>query len=176
MNSPGRSRTQESGNSERMRSKAAAIWLFLVAVATILNSLILFRCSRFIDFLIGLTFAQFIDAIVLGLQLEPKGAPWLATAVPALLLDVPLVALLFVLSVKVSRGHRLATQISFWIYAIDTLLVAASFAASATILHVPIRVLAWQNLTPVVHAIGLIILFRAWRASVSARFLHNPRN
>ena len=61
--------------SETAKAKTAAIWLYLVAAATVLNSLILFK-YRFIDLLIGLSFTQFIDAIFVGMQLEPPGAPW----------------------------------------------------------------------------------------------------
>ena len=53
--------------------KAATVWLCLVALATVLNSVILFKYSRFIDFLIGLSFTQFIDAVFVGMHLEPPG-------------------------------------------------------------------------------------------------------
>jgi hypothetical protein len=138
-------------------------------VATILNSLILFKYSRFIDLFIGLSFTQFIDAIFVGMQLEPPGTPWWYTALPALLLDMPFVLVLLLLAVKVARRRRRATQASFWLYAIDTLAITLSFAASITMFHSPIRPLAWQSLTLIVHGTGLLILSRAWRASVIAQ-------
>lgn len=73
---------QKAIDSDTKRAKAGAIWLCFVAVATILNSLILFKYSRFIDLFIGLSFTQFIDAIFVGMQLEPLGAPWWYTALP----------------------------------------------------------------------------------------------
>jgi hypothetical protein len=124
---------------------------------------------RFIDLLIGLSFTQFIDAIFVGMQLEPPGAPWWYTALPALVLDMPFVILLLVLAVKVSRRRRRATQFSFWLYAIDTLVVTLSFAASIAIFHSPLRPLAWQSLTLIAHGVGLLVLFRALQASVAAQ-------
>jgi hypothetical protein len=126
----------------------------------------LFKYSRFIDLLIGLSFTQFIDAIFVGMQLEPPGAPWWYTALPALVLDIPIVYVLLLLAAKVARRSRRATQVSFWLYAIDTLVITLSFAASISMFHLPIRALGWQGLTLIVHAIGLLILFRTWRASV----------
>jgi len=121
---------QKLSDSGITRAKAAAIWLCLVALATVLNSLILFKYSRFIDLFIGLSFTQFIDAIFVGMQLEPPGAPWWYTAGPALLLDMPFVLVLLVLAVKVSHRRHRAAQVSFWLYAIDTLVITLSFAAS----------------------------------------------
>ena len=155
-------------NSETAKAKTAAVWLYLVAAATVLNSLILFK-YRFIDLLIGLSFTQFIDAIFVGMQLEPPAAPWWYTAGPALMLDAPFIVLLLVLAVKVSHRRYRATQFSFWLYAVDTLIVTLSLAASIVIFHSPIRPLAWQSLTLIAHGIGLLILFRAWRVSVAAR-------
>jgi hypothetical protein len=151
------------------RSKAAAIWLCLVAVATVLNSLILFKYSRFIDLFIGLSFTQFIDAIFVGMQLEPAGAPWWYTAVPALVCDMPFVLLLLVLAIKVSHRRQRACHVSFWLYAIDTLVITLSFAASIALSHSPFRFLARENLTLIVHVLGLVILFRARQASMSAQ-------
>lgn len=160
---------QELSDSGITRAKAAAIWLCLVAVATVLNSLILFKYSRFIDLFIGLSFTQFIDAIFVGMQLEPPGAPWWYTAGPALMLDMPFVLVLLVLAAKVSHRRHRATQVSFWLYAIDTLVITLSLAASIAVFHSPVRQLAWQSLTLIVHAVGLLILSRARQASVSAQ-------
>jgi hypothetical protein len=113
-------------NNSGKKAKTAALWLYLVAAATVLNSLILFK-YRFIDLLIGLSFTQFIDAIFVGMQLEPPGAPWWYTALPGLVLDMPFVILWLVLAVKVSHRRRRATQFSFWLYAIDTFV--GSFSA-----------------------------------------------
>jgi hypothetical protein len=169
MTSPPQDRAQKVSDSGTTRAKVAAIWLCFVAVATILNSLILFKYSRFIDLFIGLSFTQFIDAIFVGMQLEPPGAPWWYTALPALVLDMPFVLVLLLLAVKVARRRRRATQVSFWLYASDTLVIALSFAASIAMFHSPVRRLAWQSLTLIVHAVGLLILSRAWRASVGAQ-------
>jgi hypothetical protein len=151
---------QKFSNSGTAHANTAALWLYLVAAATVLNSLILFR-YRFIDLLIGLSFTQFIDAIFVGMRLEPPGAPWWYTALPALVLDMPFVILLLVLAVKVSRRRPRATRFSFWLYAIDTLVVTLSFASSIAVFHLPLKPLAWQSLTLIAHGIGLSILFRA---------------
>ena len=166
---PPQTGAQKLSNSGITWPKAAAIWLCLVALATVLNSLIVFKYSRFIDLFIGLSFTQFIDAIFVGMQLEPPGAHWLYTAGPALMLDMPFVLVLLVLAVKVSHRRHRATQVSFWLYAIDTLVIAFSFAASIAIFHSAIRQLAWQSLTLIVHAIGLLVLTRARQASMSAQ-------
>ena len=155
-------------NSGTAKAKTAALWLYLVSAATVLNSLILFK-YRFIDLLIGLSFTQYIDAIFVGMQLEPPGAPWWYTAYPALVLDMPFVGLLLVLAVKVSRRRRGATRFSFWLYAIDTLVVTLNFAASIAIFHSPLRPLAWQSLTLIAHGVGLVVLFRALQGSVAAQ-------
>jgi hypothetical protein len=151
--------------------KAATIWLCLVALATALNSIILFKYSRFIDLLIGLSFTQFIDAVFVGMHLEPPGVSWLATALPAWVLDLPFVALLLVLATKVSHRRVRATKVSFWLYAIDTFVVVLSFAASLAVFHANVRQLEWQGLTLILHTVGLFILFRAWRAAVAAQRL-----
>ena len=159
---------QDFSNFGPAKAKTAALWLYLVAAATVLNSLILFK-YRFIDLLIGLSVTQFIDAIFVGMQLEPPGASWWYTALPALVLDMPFVILLLVLAVKVSRRRRRATQFSFWLYAIDTLVATLSFAASIAIFHSPLRPLAWQSLTLIAHGVGLLVLFRALQASIAAQ-------
>jgi len=159
-------RSVEFSNSGTAPANAAAIWLYLVAAATALNSLILFKYSRFIDLFIGLSFTQFIDAIFVGLQLEPRGAPWWWTALPAWVLDMPFVLAVLVLAVKVSRRRYRATQVALWLYAIDTLVIFLSLAASVTMLHSPIRELARQSIALMVHAVGLLILFRARRGVV----------
>jgi hypothetical protein len=155
-------------NSGTAKAKTAALWLYLVAAATVLNSLILFK-YRFVDLLVGLSFTQFIDAIFVGMQLEPPGAPWWYTALPALVLDMPFVILLLALAVKVARRRRRAIRFSFWLYAIDTLIVTLSLAASIAIFHSPLRPLAWQSLSLLAHGVGLLILFRALRGSVAAQ-------
>lgn len=159
---------QDFGNSQAAKARIAALWLYFVAAATVLNSLILFK-YRFIDLLIGLSFTQFIDAIFVGMQMEPAGAPWWYTALPAWTLDAPLVVLLLVLAVKASHGRHRATQVSFWLYVLDTLVVTLSFIASIAIFHAPFRALMWQSLTLIAHAIGLLILFRAQRDSIGAQ-------
>jgi len=69
--------------------------------------------------------------------------------------------------VKVSHRRDRATQVSFWLYAIDTFVFTLSFAASIAFTRA-IQPLVWQGLTLIVHKVGLFILFRAWRAAVGA--------
>lgn len=160
---------QDFTTSEVAKAKIAALWLYFVAATTVLNSLILFKYHRFIDLLIGLSFTQFIDAIFVGMQLEPPGAPWGYTAFPALVLDTPFVLLLLVLAVKVSHRRHRATRFSFWLYAVDTFVITLSFATSIAIFHAPRRAIAMQSLTLIAHGIGLLILFPARQGSVSAQ-------
>ena len=61
-------------------ARAAAGWLYLVAAATALNSLTVFKYGRFVDLIVGLSFTQLIDAVFVGMALEPRGAQ--AYAVP----------------------------------------------------------------------------------------------
>ena len=157
------------------KAKTAALWLYLVFASTVLNSLILFK-YRFIDLLIGLSFTQYIDAIFVGMQLEPPGAPWWYTAYPALVLDMPFVGLLLVLAVKVSRRRRGATRFSFWRYLIDTLVVTLNFAASIAIFHSPLRPLAWQSLTLIAHGVGLVVLSAHCKAQSLHKLLREWRN
>jgi hypothetical protein len=80
---------QDFTDSEAMKAKAAAAWLYLVAAATLLNSLIMHKCTRFIDLLGGLSFTQFIDAIFVGRwhsssSLHSKRSPVEILPLPAL--------------------------------------------------------------------------------------------
>jgi hypothetical protein len=158
---------QHYSNPAAGRAKMAALWLYLVVAATVLNSLILFRYSHFVNFLIGLSITQFIDAVFVGMQLEPPGAPWWYTAVPALVLDAPFVIFVLVLAMKVSRQRRRAAGFAFWIYAIDTFVVALTFAGAVVMLHTPIWPLAWQDAGFIVRGVGLWLLFRAWRGLIN---------
>jgi hypothetical protein len=171
MNSPlpPQERVRKFSGSGITMVKAATIWLYLVAAATVLNTLILFRYSRFIDLLIGLSFTQFIDAVFVGMRLEPPGAPWWWTALPAWALDIPFVLLVLALAVKVSHRRVRATQVSFWLYVIDTLLYTLSSAAGIVIAHATIRQLGWLFLTFIVRTVGLFLLFQAWRGAVGAQ-------
>lgn len=157
--------TEQCGESGTTWRKAASIWLCIAALATILNSLILFKYSRFIDLFVGLSFTQFIDAIFVGMQLEPPGAPWEWTALPALVLDTPFVIVMLVLAVKVFHRKHRAANIAFWLYALDTLVVAITFGLSIGI-HSAARQLMWQSATLLAHTVGLLILFRAGRPSL----------
>ena len=152
----------EAATTTMTRAGAAAGWLYLVAAATALNSLILFKFGRFVDLIAGLSFTQLIDAVFVGMALEPKGAPWLWTALPALMFDVPLIILLLLLAVKTSHRRKRATQVSFWFYAIDTFVFLLMFAANL-LLHGPPRALIFSGLTLAGHIVGLFVLFRAWR-------------
>jgi hypothetical protein len=100
-----------------------------------------------------------------------QGLPWFATALPAWVLDLPFVLLLLVLARKVSHRRVRATQVGFWLYAIDTFVFVLSFAASLAVFHAAVRQLAWQGSTLILHTVGLFILFRAWRAAVGAQRL-----
>jgi hypothetical protein len=145
-----------------LQARAAAGWLCLAAVATALNSLILFKYSRFVDFAVGLSFTQLIDAVSVGMALEPKGSPWWWTALPAFVFDLPLICLLLILAVKVLHQRHRATQVSFWLYAIDTFVFLLMFTANV-VLHAPTRALVVSGLPLIAHTVGLFILFRAWR-------------
>jgi len=170
MNSPPQNSVQDFSNSGAMKAKAAAVWLYLVAAATLFNSLIMHKYTRFIDLLVGLSFTQFIDAVFVGRRLEPPGSPyWWADALPALVLDMPFVLLMLILAVKVSHRRDRAAQVSFWLYAIDTFVFTLGFTADIAIFHAPIRPLVWQGLTLIVHTVGLFILLRAWRGAVGAQ-------
>lgn len=151
-----------AGGTARLR--AAVLWLYLVAGATVLNSLILFKWDRFVNLFVGLSITQFIDAAFVGMQLEPRGAPWLYTAAPALLLDAPFVILVVVLAIRVSRLRRGSAGFAFWLYAFDSLIVTLSLAVSIVVLHQRLQALAWQDLAVIVaHGVGVWIIFRAWR-------------
>lgn len=154
---------QSSDNSIRLtpearKAKIAAAWLYAVALATLLNSLLLQLATRFIDLLLGLSFTQFIDAIFLGMRsVEPPGAPFWFEAIPALILDALFVLVVVMLAAKISRGSRRAAGASFFLYALDTAVFALSFGVSAGLRP-------HQALTLLVHAAGAVIIFRAWRA------------
>jgi len=150
------------------KTTVAAAWLYVVAAATLLNSLLIHKYTRFIDLLVGLSFTQFIDAVFVGQRLEPPGSPyWWVDALPALLLDMLFIFLLLILAVKVSHGRYRAAQVGFWLYAIDTVVFALILAASLAIFHVGLRQLGLGGLTVGAHAVGLFILFRAWRVAAA---------
>jgi hypothetical protein len=153
--------------------KTAAIWLYLVAAATLLNSIILNRNGRFIDLLVGLSFTQFVDAVFLGLGVEPQGSPdWLVDALPALMIDALFVCVLIVLAVKVSYGSRAAAKIGLWGYSLDTLVFVLNFVSSVWVtvngtFHTSGTTIAWQGSTVLAHIVGIFIMFHAVRAGTS---------
>lgn len=149
-------------------TRVAAGWLCLAGIATALNSLLNFSAGRVIDFVVGLSLTQVNDAVFVGMALEPKGAPWIWTAFPAFVFDVPLIVLLFILAIKVLHRRRWAAQASFWVYAVDTFVFLAMFAANV-ILHAPAGTVVLSGLTVIGHGVGLLILFRAWRQLARAR-------
>lgn len=153
---------RETVSATITRATAAAGWLYLVAAATALNSLTVFKYGRFVDLIVGLSFTQLIDAVFVGIALEPKGAPWLWTAGPALMFDIPITLLLIVLAVKVSRRRKRAAQFSFWLYAADTFVFLLMFTASVTS-RARLGMLVLPGLTIMGHTVGLFILYRAWR-------------
>lgn len=153
--------------------KTAATWLYLVAAATAINSIILNRNHRFIDLLAGLSFTQFVDAAFLGLGVEPQGSPdWFADALPALLIDALFACVLIALAVKVSHGSRAAAKVGLWLYSLDTLVFGLIFASnvSATVngtFHTPATTLTWEGATVVAHIVGIFVMFHAVRADTS---------
>jgi hypothetical protein len=141
----------------------AAVWLYIVATTTLLNSLLLQLFLRFIDFLAGLGITQLIDAIFVGLRsVEPEGAPATFEILLALILDAVVVLIVVALAVKVSRRSRGAAAISFFVYMADTATFGFTFAASVWSHAKPMSI-GWQALTLLVHITGTVILFRAWR-------------
>ena len=149
----------------RAKAKAAALWLYLVAAATLLNSLLLQLFSRFIDLLAGLSVTQVIDAYFLGMRfIEPPGAPPVFEIGIALIADVLIVLFVIILAVRISHRSRRAAAIAFFLYTLDT--VAFAFSLGVSILSRDFRwwTLSWQALTVLVHVAGAVIIFRAWRA------------
>jgi hypothetical protein len=152
---------------------AAAMWLYLVAAATAINSIILNRNQRFIDLLVGLSFTQFVDAVFLGLGVEPQGSPyWYVDALPALIIDALFLCALIVLAVKVSHGSRTAAKVGFWAYSLDTLVFVLNFVTSIWVrvngtFHTSGTTIAWQGSTVIAHIVGIFILFHAVRAGSS---------
>jgi hypothetical protein len=155
------------------RYKTAAMWLYLASAATAINSIILNRNHRFIDLLVGLSFTQFVDAVFLGLGVEPEGSPdWLADALPALIIDALFVCVLIVLAVRVSSRSRAAAKVALWVYSLDTLLFVIIFVTSIWVrvnrtFHTSGTTIVWQGSTVVVHIVGIFILFHAVRAGSS---------
>jgi hypothetical protein len=153
--------------------KTAATWLYLVAAATAINSIILNRNHRFIDLLAGLSFTQFVDAAFLGLGVEPQGSPdWFADALPALLIDALFVCVLIALAVKVSHGSCAAAKVGLWLYSLDTLVFGLVIASNvrATVngtFHTPATTLTWEGATVVAHIVGIFVMFHAVRADTS---------
>lgn len=147
--------------------KAAAIWLYLVAAATAVNSIILNRSHRFIDLLVGLSFTQFVDAIFLGVGVEPEGSPdWYVDALPALFIDALFLCVLIVLAVKVFHGGRTAAKAALWFYSLDTAVFGFIFVSSIWVtvngtFHTPGTAIALQGSTVVAHIVGIFIMFHA---------------
>jgi hypothetical protein len=154
----------EFSNSGIPPAKAAAIWLYLVASATILRDLIGFKYHRFIDLCIGLCFPPGINVFFVR---KFVAAPRWQVVLPGLVLDALLVLAMLVLAVKVSRRRYRATQVAFWLYAIDSLFIAFGLAVLMLLVGLTIQELAWPSLDLIVHAVGLLILSRALRTSVS---------
>jgi hypothetical protein len=148
---------------EQNQIRIAAVWLYIVATATLLNSLLLQLSLRFVDLLAGLWLTQASDAFFVGMRsIEPQGAPPDFEILAALIVDVLVVLIGVALGVKVSRGSRRAAGISFSIYAADTAVLAFIFADSV-LSRVALIFLGWQALTLLVHIVGTAIIFGAWQ-------------
>jgi hypothetical protein len=148
----------------RSEIKTAAIWLYIVAAATMLNSVLVQLFSHFVDLLAGLWFTQASDALWVGMRsVEPPGVFPSFEIGAALVIDVLVAALLVKLARKISRGSRRATLISFFLYLADTVAFGLSFRVSVRA-RVAVNFLAWQALTIMVHIAGIVILYRALRS------------
>jgi len=142
--------------------RIAVLWLYLVAAATLLNSLLLQLFSHFIDLLAGLWFTEASDALWVGMRsVEPPGVLPSFEIGAALVIDALIVLALLKLARKISNGSRVAAIISFCIYLADTAAFAYDLRVSVRS-HVPVVFLARQALTILVHVAGVIILYRAW--------------
>jgi hypothetical protein len=141
--------------------RIAAFWLYLVAVATLLNSLLLQVFSHFVDLLAGLWFTEANDALWVGMRsVEPPGVFPSFEIGAALFIDVLIVLALLILARKTSNGSRTAVIIGFCVYLADTAVFGYDFQFSVRS-HVPAVSLAWQALTFLVHIAGVLILYRA---------------
>jgi hypothetical protein len=150
-----------SGSS---KIRIAAVWLYVVAAATLLNSLILQLFSRFVDLLAGLWFTQAIDAMFFGMRsVEPQGSPPTFEILLALIADVLVVLVVVILAVKLSRGSRRAAVNSLFLYAVDTGIFVFSFGESVRTRVEPVFLL-WQGLTVLVHVGGTVMLYCAWNS------------
>jgi len=151
--------------------KTAAIWLYLVTAATVINSLILNKYHRFIDLLVGLSFTQYVDAMFLGLGVEPEGSPdWYVDALPALIIDALFVSALLVLAVKASHRSRTSVRVALWVYSVDTLVFLFGFVTSIWVrvngtFYASATAIGRQGLTVVAHIVGIFIMFHAVRVS-----------
>jgi hypothetical protein len=145
--------------------RLAAVWLYIVAAATMANSLLIQLFSRFVDLLAGLFLTQMVDAFFVGMRsIEPPGAPPGFEAASALVLDFIIVSIFVILAVKVSRGSRRAAGIAFFFYSLDTFAFVVALGWSVWA-GGKTWTLAWQALTVLVHLAGVVIIFRAWRAT-----------
>jgi hypothetical protein len=153
--------------------RTAAIWLYLVAASTLVNSIILNRNGRFIDLLVGLSFTQFVDAVNLGMSVEPTGSRyWWVDALPALIIDALFLFVLIVLAAKVSYGSRAAAKVGFWAYSLDTFVFGLNFVISIWVrvngtFHTSGTTIAWQGSTVIAHVVGVFIIFHALRTGTS---------
>jgi hypothetical protein len=142
--------------------RIGAFWLYLVAVATLLNSLLLHVFSHFVDLFAGLWLTEANDALWVGMRsVEPPGVFPSFEIGAALFIDVLIVLALLMLARKISNGSRTAVTISFCVYLADTAIYGYGFQSSVRS-HVPVVSLAWQALTVLVHIAGVLILYRAW--------------
>jgi hypothetical protein len=115
-------------------------WFTLIAVCTLLNSLLL-QTGRFVEFYAGLYVTQVIDAMGQGLSsVEPEGVSEPSFfPLMALLVDLLIVGALVLLGLLAFRKRRWASHVGIVWYGIDTLLF----------------LLAGQWLAGVVHGFGL---------------------
>ena len=142
--------------------RIAAFWLYLVAAATLLNSILLQLFSHFVNLLAGLWFTEASDALWVGMRsVEPPGVFPSFEIGAALVIDVLIVLVLLNLARKISNGSRTAAIITFCVYLADTAVFAYDFRVSVRS-HAPVVSLAWQALTVLVHIAGVLILYRAW--------------
>jgi hypothetical protein len=121
--------------------------------------------------LVGLSFTQYVDAMFLGLGVEPEGSPdWYVDALPALIIDAFFVSALLVLAVKASHRSRTSVKVTLWVYSIDTLVFLVGFVTSIWFrvngtFYASAMVIGRQGLTVVAHILGIFILFHAMRVT-----------
>ena len=124
--------------------RLGVVAFYIIAAATILNSLIL-QTGRFINLLAGIYLTQVVDAVGQGMRsLEPEGAPDRFVPLLFLVFDAGIAAVIALLG-SVARRVPKAFVAGIIMYSLDAIVFALVRQWPSVVVHVVILVIVYRG-------------------------------